>query len=127
MPSTSARGSTGRTCRQWRTPRASSQASASAVVCTSDRPHTTSPAGRATLRQSIEVSFPVSAWARRVDEHVELLPHEQRDVVSFDTINDLKHPRVDTLGAIARQRAFRHDEGLEAYELQRCLQVGVAA
>src|SRR5882672_1963098 len=126
MPSTSARVSTGRTARRWRTPRASSQASATAVVCTEDRQHTTSPAGRATPGQSIEVSLPASARARPVDEHVELLPHEQWHVVSFNAINDLKHARVDTLGAVARQRSFWQDEWLEAHELQRRFQFRVA-
>src|SRR5438093_10289340 len=127
MPSTSARASTGRTSRPWRTPRASLEASATAVACTWDRPHTTSPLGRGTPGQSIERSLPSSAWTRRVDEHVELLPHEQRHVVSLDAINDLEHARVDPLGAVAGQRSLWHDERLEPDELQRRLQVRVAA
>src|SRR5712691_2949616 len=127
MPSTSARASTGRTSRRWRPSRASSQASATAVVCSEDQQHTTLRAGRPTPRQSIEVSLAPSVRARPVDEHVELLPHEQRHVVSFDAINDLEHARVDSLGAVARQRSFWQGEGLEAHELQRRLQAGVAA
>src|SRR5262245_59231740 len=90
--------------------RASLQASSASAACSADQWRTTPRAVRATVASGAEWSFVTPRRTLCVDENVQLLADEQRDVVSFDAINDLKDPRVDTFRAVAGQRSFGHDE-----------------
>ena len=63
----------------------------------------------------------------RVDKHIHLLADEQRELVVFDAVDDLKDARVHTLGAIAGKRFLWHHERFEPHECERCFQTGVTA
>jgi len=49
------------------------------------------------------IALAASSGRPGVDEDVELLAHVQRHSLAFDLVDDLEHPRVDALCAIARE------------------------
>src|SRR5262249_10993631 len=91
------------------------------------RPTPTRTAPRASsAAASLAHSRPRLLWSgRRVDKHVELLAHKQRDLVILDAIDHLQHAGINPLGGIAGERSFRQHEWLKPHELERRFQVGV--
>src|SRR5438128_154011 len=56
---------------------------------------------------------------RRLDEHIHLLPHINRQAAALEAVENLKHARVHALAALAGQRFLGHHERLDPHEMQR--------
>src|SRR5690349_7395479 len=107
--------------RAARRPRATWRARATWTVLAAP----TSFAPRAKLEQ--RASLRPLRRSRRLDEHVHLLADVHRERLRVERVDDLEHARVDALARVARQRALRHDVGVDAHELQLRARVSIAA
>lgn len=62
-----------------------------------------------------------------LNEYIHLLTCEDRQIAMHYAIDNLEHPRVNALGAVAGKRFFGNYIRLEAYEFQGCVNLAVAA
>src|SRR5688572_16136642 len=62
---------------------------------------------------------------RRLNEHVHLLPHVNRQRRPLERIQHLQHPRIHALGRLPRQRLLRHHIRLHPHELHTRRQVPI--